>query len=344
LEKAETLNNPIDFAMGYWFKAQTQLCRGLIVEADATFAKAQTYANEIAVYKGGWAFLGLGRVHFSQSYAHEITGKYRSALEDDPQLVYRNPYQAVNEIIKLERSFDALDDFHAFADRFRQEHPELQHAQFQQWYLVPGEITQHPSDPILLDFNHDPIPDDWIWVDPLGDCSFHLDRGLTIHAANEHNLFHINSSAPRIIRKESIKGDFIIQVVCMAAAEDKPAIGGLLFWQDEKNWLCLELGARGQDEIIFRGFKDNQDMVFGRGRLNAVSTFLRLEKRGYQVKAYCGSDGENWFYLGSTTMPTSESVSPGLHANGHINRLIYPGAFVDGTAITFKELRLWVVT
>jgi class 3 adenylate cyclase/predicted ATPase len=342
LEKAETLNNPIDFAMGYWFKAQIQLCQGFSVEAAATFAKAQAYAKEVTVYKGGWAFLGLDRAHYPQSNASEILGNYRSALEDDPQLIYRYPYQAVNEISKLERSFRATDDFRAYVDQFRQAHPELQHAQFQQWYLVPGEITQHHNDPILLDFSHDPIPDDWIWVDPLEDCSFHLARGLTIQAANEHNLYHINNSAPRIVRKESIKRDFTVQVVCMAAAEDKPAIGGLLFWQDDKNWLCLELGARGQDEIIFRGFKDNQDMVFGRGRLKAVTTFLRLEKKGYQVTTYCSSDGKTWFHLGRTTMPTGEPISPGLLANGHINRIIYPGAFVDGTAIQFKELRLWI--
>jgi tetratricopeptide (TPR) repeat protein len=342
LAKAETLDNPIDFALGYWFKAQIQLCKGLSVEAAATIAKAQTYANEIAVFKGGWAFLGLGRAHFLQSNTREIMGNYRSALEDDPQLIYRNPYQAVNILIKWERSIDSTDDFRAVVDQFRQAHPELQHAQFHQWYLVPGKITQHQRDPILLDFLQDPIPDDWIWVDPLGDCSFHLDRGLTIQAANEHNLYHINNSAPRIIRKESIHGDFTVQVVCAIASEEKPAIGGLLFWQDHKNWLCLELGARGQDEIIFRGFKDNQDMVFGRGRLKAESTFFRLEKRGYQVTTYASCDGENWFFIGSTTMPTGEPISPGLHANGHINRLIYPGAFLEGTAIQFKNFQLWI--
>ena len=83
-------------------------------------------------------------------------------------------------------------------------------------------------------------------------------------------------------------------------------------------------------------------MVFGRGRLQAGTTHLRLEKKGYQVTTYCSSDGENWFFTGSTTVPTSEPIQPGLHANGHINRLIYPGAFVDGTAIQFKELRLWM--
>jgi tetratricopeptide (TPR) repeat protein len=342
LEKAETINNPIDFALGYWFKAQTQLCRGLSVEAAATFQKAQVYANEITVVRGRWSFLELGRVHFSQANAREIMGNYQSALEDDPQLVFRNPYQTVNILSKLERSFDTFADFRAYVDQFRQAHPELQHARFQQWYLVPGSINQHQSEPILVDFDHNQIPDNWLWVDPLRDCSFQINHGLTIQAANEHNLHHINRSAPRLVWNESITGDFTVQTMCLTATEEKPAIGGLLLWQDEKNWLCLELGARGQDEIIFRGFKDNQDMIFGRGRLKARTIFLRLEKRGYQVTSFCSSDGENWFCSGSTSMPMGEPISPGLHANGHINRLIYPGAFLEGSAIQFKDLRLWV--
>ena len=120
LEKAETINNPVDFALGFWFKAQTQLCQGLDVEAAATFVKAQAFANDIPVLKGRWAFLGLGRVHFSQTNAQEIMGNYQSTLESDPHLVYRNPYQAVNILSKLERTFDTPADFRAYVDQFRQ--------------------------------------------------------------------------------------------------------------------------------------------------------------------------------------------------------------------------------
>ena len=68
---------------------------------------------------------------------------------------------------------------------------------------------------------------------------------------------------------------------------------------------------------------------------------LRLEKRGYQVTAFCSPDGESWNFVGSTNIPTGEPIQPGLHANGHINRLIYPGAYPEGTAIQFVELKLW---
>jgi len=217
----------------------------------------------------------------------------------------------------------------------------VNHAQFHQWYLIPGEIIQEENEPGLLDHFRDSLSDGWEWVDPLGDCSYQVDHGLTIQAANERNFHHINRSAPRCIHKEPITGDFSVQAVCQSASDAKPAIGGLLIWQDEKNWLCLELGARGLDEIIFRGFKDNRDMVFGRGRLQTSTAHLRLEKQGYQVTAFCSPDGENWYFVGSTHIPTGEPIRPGLHANGHINRLIYSGAFVEGTAIQFKEFQLW---
>ncbi len=342
LEKAETIENPIDFALGYWYKAQIQLCQNFQEEATANFIKAQDIAQDIPVIKGGWAFLGLGQVHFSQTNVREISGNYQSALENDPTLVFRNPYQAVNILSKLERTMNTQADFRSYVDQFRQQHPEINHAQFHQWYLSPGKITQEAHEPDLKDPYQASVMDGWEWIDPLGDCSYHVDHGLTLRAANERNFHHINRSAPRLIRKEPIIGDFSVQTSCQPASDDKPAIGGLLFWQDDKNWLCLEVGARGVDEIIFRGFKDNQDMVFGRGRLPAVPIHMRLEKRGYQVTAFCSPDGESWNFVGSTNIPTGEPIQPGLHANGHINRLIYPGAFVDGTAIQFNEFRMWM--
>ena len=62
-------------------------------------------------------------------------------------------------------------------------------------------------------------------------------------------------------------------------------------------------------------------MVFGRGRLQEpTAVTLRLEKHGYQVAAFCSTDGENWLFAGSTHLPSSEPVYPGIHAIGHINR------------------------
>ncbi|MBU1661116.1 MAG: hypothetical protein KKD28_06550, partial [Chloroflexi bacterium] len=48
-----------------------------------------------------------------------------------------------------------------------------------------------------------------------------------------------------------------------------------------------------------------------------------------------------WFFAGNTHIPSGESIYPGVHTNGHINRLIYPGAYPEGSAIRFEELKLW---
>jgi tetratricopeptide (TPR) repeat protein len=341
LEKAKVIDNPIDLSLGHWFIAQIQLCHGLKEDASNSFQKAQEIGQNISVVKTGWAFLGLGRVHFSQANAQEIMGNYQTTLENDPYLVYRNPYQVVNILSKLERTFESPEHFRSFVDDYRQRFPEIQHAQLQNWYLTPADISPDYQVPTCYDPFAETISECWEWVDPLGDCSYHFDRGLIIQAANERNLHHINRSAPSFLLKKPITGDFALKVIMERGSDEKPAIGGLLLWQNEKNWLCLERGARGSGEIIFRGFKDNRDLVFGRGRLAAPVATLRLEKQGYQVMAYCSADENVWYLVGSTHIPSGEPIQPGFHANGHINRLIYPGAFQDGTAIRFRELQLW---
>jgi hypothetical protein len=341
LEKARVFENKTDYALGYWFKAQILLCQGFREEAAANFTKAQELVRNIPAIRGGWAFLGLGQVHFSQANAQEITGTFQSTLENDPNLVFRNPYQAANILSRLERTFDHRADFRNFVDQYRQQNSELLHAPFSQWYLIPGEITPTKTQSLYQDDFQDSISKFWEWIDQFGDCTFTVNGGLTIQAANERNLHHINRSAPRLLCREPVDGDFSIQTICHPLTEDKPAIGGLLVWQNEVNWLCLEAGGRGLGEIIFRGFKGNQDLILGRGILDSTAVYLRLEKRGNQVSAFCSPEGENWFFAGSGELSSNEPIYPGLHANGHINRMIYPGAYPEGTAIRFKEFWLW---
>jgi hypothetical protein len=341
LEKARVIDNTIDLALGYWFKAQIQLCQGLREEATATFNIAQDMAQEIPIVRGGWAFLGLGQVHFSHANAQEITDHNKFTLDNDPDLVFRNPYHAARILSKLERSHDDPADFRDFVDQFRQQYSNLHLAPFSQWYLVPCEVNFEMQQRICHGEFVTSIPECLMWVDPFGDCTYAVKDGLVIQTANERNFHHINRSAPRLIHKTPVIGDFAIQTVCAPVSEGKPAIGGLLLWQNEKNWLCLEFGGFGTDEVIFRGFKNNNDMIFGRGLLHSKTAHLHLEKHGDQITAYCSPDGENWFFAGNTHLPPDEPVYPGIHANGHINRLIYPGAYPEGTEIRFDEFTTW---
>jgi class 3 adenylate cyclase/tetratricopeptide (TPR) repeat protein len=343
LEKAQLLENKIDSALGYWFKAQIFLCQGYLDEATISFKIAQELVQNIPAIRGGWAFLGLGQIHFSQANAQEITGTYKATLENDPDLVFRNPYQTANILSKLERTFEIQDNFQAYVDLFRDEHPELKHAPFSQWYLIPGETSQSATNLIFRDDFLTGISDNWEKIDPYDDCKFTFNGGLTIQAANERNLHHINRSAPRLVYCDAITEDFSIQTKCFPLTIEKPAIGGLLLWQSEVKWVCLEIGAHGPGEIIFRGFKDNQDMVFGRGILKTDGIYLQFEKQGNQITAFCSPNGKNWLFVGSMHLASNEAVTPGLHGNGHINRMIYPGAYPEGTAICFKNFQLWEI-
>ena len=183
---------------------------------------------------------------------------------------------------------------------------------------------------------------DWAWQDPFDDCSFTVQNGLEIHAANGRNLWFVNLSAPRVLRP--VAGDWAAQTICVPASEEKPALGGLLLWKDRKNYLRLDRGVTGEHEILFMGCLGNRDMLIGRGRLQSDASgrvFLRLERGGDRVNALCSADGENWFTVGHIEFPVEDPLQVGLHAIGSIDRTVYRGAYPDGTAIRFESFQLW---
>ncbi len=163
--------------------------------------------------------------------------------------------------------------------------------------------------------------------------------GVTIHAAMLRDLWFLNRGAPRILR--SVEGDFAVEVHCGPAHAELPAIGGLLLWQDQENYLRLGIGIRGQSEVSLEGCIADKDVVIGRGRLVAGSLTLRMERTGDTVRALCSADGEQWFRVGQVDFPSSHALQIGLHAIGNIDRTVYHGAYPEGTAIRFTDFRLW---
>ena len=148
----------------------------------------------------------------------------------------------------------------------------------------------------------------------------------------------------RLLRNAPETSDWAIQTVCSAPSADEPAIGGLLLWKDQENYLRLDWGTGGENEIVFQGCIGNQDLIIGRGRLNldpSERIFLRLERIGERVNALCGADGKQWFTVGHVAFPVDDPLQIGLHAIGNIDRTIYHGAYPDGTAIRFEEFTVW---
>jgi DNA-binding SARP family transcriptional activator len=184
-----------------------------------------------------------------------------------------------------------------------------------------------------------PLPPGWRWIDPRGDGSMGMDAGLVIRAANGRDLHHVNRSAPRLLR--SLSGSVAIQAVCSRTSGAEPAIGGLLLWKDERNYLRLDRGTRGEFEISFSGCVADQEVLIGRGWLPHEQVTLRLERHRAVVRAVCSADGQSWFTVGHVEFPVEDPLEVGVHAIGSIDRTIYPGAYSEGTAIRFEAFQVW---
>ena len=314
------------------------LCQDSLEKATNAFQKAEQLYREI-----GWdgAPLALGIVYLVQDKRQEALQQFQEAMP------------SAYALSGLEEAYHDPEEFRDFCRRFREEHPEVSDSPFSQWYLEPAEpLWATTEECTYVDTFAESLASDWDWQDPFDDCSFKAQNGLEIHAANGRNLWYVNLSAPRILRK--VAGDFAAQTVCVSIIvgsglnpEPTPAIGGILLWKDKENFLRLDKGTRGEYEISFMGCVGNEEVIIGRGRLPSERVFLRLERHGNRVNALCSSDGKEWFTVGHVEFPIDDPVEVGLHAIGDIDRTIYrvqehsPTAYPDGTAIRFETFQLF---
>jgi hypothetical protein len=228
--------------------------------------------------------------------------------------------------------------FRAFCVKYRDTHPDKDDPRNPRWFLEAAEPGAFPQRLITDRLSGPPEPT-WQWEDPFGDCARQIGEGLEIKAANGRDLWHLNMSAPRLLRAAS--GDFAVQLTCAPASAEKPAIGGLLLWKDQENFLRWERGGFGPNEVWFGGVVRNREQWFGRGRLRAERIILRLERQGSRVSALCSADGGTWFTAGHTEFAVEEPVKLGPYAIGMIDRTIYPGAYPDGTSTRFEQFEFW---
>jgi predicted ATPase/DNA-binding SARP family transcriptional activator len=328
------------------------LCQG------GRYKEIESFQQAIQHYQAGGLRLAtslyaLGRVFWLQGERAEAMRRFHEVLALTHQ-EERVSGQAllVASLSGLEAAYDDAEGFQAFCHHFRQEHRHgsermpLGSRTLVQWYLTPTQPTVQftrvqfefqvtAAQTLKSALEHG----EWTWHDKFSDCSFALDNGLTIQAANGRDLAYLNLSAPRLLG--STIGDFALQAVSLPASDGKPTQGGILLWRDKEHYLRLDRGALGTHEITFQGCLSNTDVFIGRGRLTAERIFLRLERVGERVNALCSTDGEQWFSVGHMDFPVDDPVQVGLHAIGMIDRLIYPGAHPDGTAILFESFTVY---
>ncbi len=298
----------------------------------------------MATYALGRAYLAWDRSEEAEKLLQETIESAKEKLYRlAPLLLHLIQHPLVGALSGLEEVYhDDPEKFLKLCCRLREKGCEFQDSTFlspfTQWYLEPSEPVDFPQ-PLLHDEFAETLSRDWRWEDPFGDSSFNTGNGLEIHAANGRDLWHLNLSAPRVLRP--ICGDFAAQTVCIPAFEDKLAIGGMLLWKDRENYLHLTRGIAGENEISFMGCIGNKDVIIGRGRLSSERVFLRLERLTGHVRALCSPDGEEWFTVGNVDFQVEDPIEVGLHGISVIDRTIYQGTYPEGTATRFESFRLW---
>ena len=348
-DAAPHVRRSLDFNKAVGFRTQIghclraigeiSLCQGAYDEALEAFGDARAAYRYDGVSEPVTG-LGLAWTHLARADHEQARACF---LETTPIVCDTHPslfltQSVTDSLLLLLSGLEDVCDPDVFSDHCAQiarEHPALV-GQVSQWRLHP---TTTPG-PLPDLSRRAALPDStaWLWHDPFGDCSWSDNDGTHIHAASGRDFQEFNASAPRLV--QTAEGDFVMQTRCQPAMTDRPGIGGLLIWQDEENYLRLDIGTRGPHEVSFSGRLASSDVTIGRGRLPAAGTRLRLERAGSRVRSLCSAEGEVWFTAGESEFPVEGPLEVGVHAIGDIDRIVYPGAFPNGTAIRFDEFRL----
>lgn len=308
-----------------------------IANGRGDLALATTYAEESLALVGqsGFTFarparqILLGQLYLAQDQPQRALAQFQCAISGEPADSKGMPV-LVAALACVEATLSDPAAFQAYCRQVQAEKPDFQ---LQQWWLEPIEpdfrLSEASSDNLKAKIQN------LKWVDPFGDCSWTVaEQGLVLQAVNGRDLWVNNLSAPRLL--QPVVGDFAIQVICQAGEAHRPALGGLLLWQDQANYLRLTWGEYGAASITLVGCMGNADQILGRGRLTHTGqVHLRLEQVGMQVRALCSADGQRWFCVGEVVFPAADGLAVGVHAIGKIDRTFYPGAYPAGTAICF---------
>jgi class 3 adenylate cyclase/tetratricopeptide (TPR) repeat protein len=189
-----------------------------------------------------------------------------------------------------------------------------------QWYLEPKELSGQFTQTFFLDeFDVSVLNPRWQWIDPKADCQYELNiesSQLEIRASSDCDLWWTNLNAPRLL--QDISGDFAIETKIAPAGENITIVGGLLVWKDKDNFIRFERGMHGTNEIGLSGNIKGEFGHFGRGVLASETIYLRIERIGDTLSAYCSKDDENWLTCGEVGFPVGDPIQVGIHAIGSI--------------------------
>lgn len=374
---ANRLNVPAFQAEAYLISGLVWMCQGDWSNARQAFEKAQT-----PLRAGDWSWTEwiasycLGRVHLACENFQEAEAQFQLAFRHYtpfhvPLGWWFNRWPVFACLLSgFEKACSRLGEtesgsyFHEQCIEHGEPSRQIDNLLVPaQWGLKPAIETCDQADPAQPPKFEDNFYQDlqlgWEWINPAGDGSYQIGDFLEICAANGRDLWHLNLSAPRLLRP--VEGDWVIQTLCISTLSSETrvdrsvsalSIGGLLLWQDDQNFLRLVLGLRGDDDLTFEGCVGNCNTLIGRGLLSthcseAKNILLRLKHSRGLVSAYCGAAPDadtsqpDWQLVGEIAFPATGIWKAGLHAAGWIDRTIHHGAYPDGAKMQFKHFRVW---
>ena len=185
-----------------------------------------------------------------------------------------------------------------------------------------------PKDPNL-------IPGWGRWVDADHDCKYRLDATKLLvsvpGSAHDLSVEQGKMNAPMIL--QDAQGDFDFQVLVSgkfapgeAAVQGRtPYQGaGLVLAQDNKNYVRLERAVYTRADrknfhyVNFEVRLNGQVVRLGEGAdypfEDKMPAYLRLERRGAQVRGSVSEDGENWHNLGVKNFVATVKLMAGVAA------------------------------
>ena len=340
LESAQQTGSRRFIKSAYWSLSSIYICRNDEAQAFDALHQVIAFSRETGDAQGvWWAQRALGRLYLERGETQQAAQCMQDALA-----ALGRDLPAWTDLATLSRELEGIYD--------HQDVLQLFYRFVWQSDLAEALGTYHPFEPVhlltvveparvLVRSPLDPKGGGWTWVDPLGDCVLSITEEVEIRAANGRDLWHINLSAPRLLYP--LSGNWGMQCRCVPVAEDMPAIGGLLLWRDERNFVRLDWGVRGAGYVLLLGCLDGQDVILGHTQLPVLTAglWLRMESVSQQVDLYCSTDGIKWSRVGTIKFLGGRSVQAGLYVVGQIDRSVYRGAYGQGAAMRFESFVLW---
>ena len=179
---------------------------------------------------------------------------------------------------------------------------------------MPSELTAATPDPasqsLCEEFNDPTLDPRWSWIDPRGDSSFSLSDQpgflrISVHGS-DHDLYQ-NLNAPRLLQE--LAGDFSVTTMLTIAPTANYQGAGLLFWQDENNYVRLERTLVQGIDLLYRIQGDYHAVEIP---FTSSTVFLRFTyAEGFLTGLY-SEDGATWIEVKTLTFPSSGRNLVGL--------------------------------